>query len=244
MPTFPNAWQIDYNLTSDDQSYWDTHLASIILPAWETEPEHPPKAQPLPPNPFTLIHLHRTAAHLPAETDTLEFGAGWSTFLLAHLAAARRGRHWTVEPPGPWATIAADRCRRTGLERRLTLHFARPSTATWDKQPCHLYQTLPDIVPSLIFIDGPAPEDVTGTYHNLTWNKSNRPTITADPLLYEPTLPWDARLVIDFRLHTTLFLALNLRRPWKLETESVLARDGQTGRSVSVFTQAIRPDQP
>ncbi len=84
----------------------------------------------------------------------------------------------------------------------------------------HLFKQLPDVVPDLVYLDGPDSETVKGSVHGLTTTpsspsyKNRRRPLTTDLLLYESLLRQSAYVIIDKRNHNTRFLRNKFLRRW------------------------------
>lgn len=79
----------------------------------------------------------------------------------------------------------------------------------------HRYRDLPDIVPDMIYLDGPAPSDVPG------WDG---PPISSDAFHYEPMLKPGCLLVIDGRFTNLKYLKSRTQRVWDWRRDDRLRR--------------------
>lgn len=185
----------------------------------------------IPPNPTDLAFLHRTVRGLRPAT-ILEFGSGNSTVAMAHAleqnlresAAAghsSRGIVYSIEA----STIWMDNTRAKlplQLQHFAVLRAGRPEATLWNGELCHLFPELPDIVPDLIFVDGPGPAEIDGACHGLSFQPEaggRRGPVAADPLLYENALRPGAMIVVDGRIANTRFLQRNLKRRYRFQRD-------------------------
>ena len=100
------------------------------------------------------------------------------------------------------------------MASRVNLHHSSVSVGTWNGRICHFYDQLPDVVPDVIYIDGPDPRDVKGSIRGLSFQAADRTVMSADILAMEPTLLPGCVIVCDGRVNNARFLANNLQRPF------------------------------
>ena len=156
----------------------------------------------------------------------LEFGCGYSTFVIAD-ALSENKRRWDALENKPevrniykFKFYSVDTNNEWLLELSNKLgnyhksHFRHSSclVSVFNQQLCHFYTKLPDIVPDFIYIDGPDPEQVGGHINGMTFR--GRTPMSADLLLMEPTLIPGTMVLIDGRTNNARFLINNLKRPW------------------------------
>ena len=101
----------------------------------------------------------------------------------------------------------------------ITLHHSPIKAGTFRDRACHYYETVPDIVPDFIYLDGPDPATVTGNVGGQTWRNPDRPVTSGDILRMEPQLLPGTLIVIDGRTANARFLAANLDRKWQMERD-------------------------
>jgi hypothetical protein len=211
-----------------DEQYWE---ASGLAALFADRPGDPDALQPDVPD---LVRLHRIVRHRPCVT-VLEMGVGCSTFVLAHaleqverehgeVLRARLGRNshllqlFTVDADERWLRHTADRLPPS-LAERVHLSHSPVRATTFAGRLCHVYERLPNVVPDLIYLDGPNPADVRGTVNGLDFSIPERTVMSADILLMEPTLLPGTVVVVDGRESNTRFLTRNLQRPFTLAVE-------------------------
>ena len=181
-----------------------------------------------------LVRLHRIVRHRPCVT-VLELGVGYSTIVLAdalerneeELGPQLRERitrntqlfqvH-TVDANEGWLAVAVERIPPT-LRDRVHPHHSAVTATTFAGRLCHLYDTLPDVVPDLVYLDGPDPRDVTGTVRGMSFGIPERTVMSADVLVMEPTLLPGTVIVVDGRESNVRFLTRNLQRPFSVARE-------------------------
>lgn len=164
----------------------------------------------------------------------LEFGCGYSTVVLAsklrelerrwskisQRPAVRNNQMFrlhTVDTSRSWLDSLRERFPRDGLSN-VTFYHSSCEATLWGGQLCHLYDSLPDIVPDFVYVDGPDPAEVNGSVHNLTFNRCpERTVMAADLLLMEPTLLPGCCILFDGRTNNARFLAANFKRNWTID---------------------------
>jgi len=139
----------------------------------------------------------------------LEFGVGFSTQVLAREAP---GTLHTIDSSQHWLDNTWE---KLSSPTHVTYHLTEAGCHTRNGEVVSIFQRLPDIVPDLIYIDGPSRGQVLGTVHQISFD--NRPIVGADLLLYESTLKPGAYVIIDGRDRTVDFLARTLKRRWKIK---------------------------
>lgn len=211
--------------TAEDQAYWE---ASGLRATFEALPAGTDGAA-LAPDVNDLVRLHRLVRERPCLT-VLEFGIGCSTIAIAHaLAACEQERGEAVRAAAPrssqlfqlfsvdanegWIRHTRDRLPAELAHRVHVTHSAVRAT-TFAGRLCHAYDVLPDVVPDLIYLDGPDPADVKGTVSGLSFSIPERTVMAADILLMEPTLLPGTVVVVDGRESNVRFLLRNLQRPF------------------------------
>ena len=217
-------------MTTDesDEEYWATSGLRELFDGLPADPAA------IPPDINDLVRLHRLVRERPCVT-VLEFGIGCSTIALAHamdqnerelgdLMRSRitRNTHlfevFSVDASEGWIAHTSGRIP-AHLAPRVHLGHSTVSATTFGGRLCHTYDSLPDVVPDLIYLDGPDPADVTGSVKGLSFSTPERTVIAADILVMEPTLLPGTVIVVDGRENNVRFLMRNLQRPVALSVE-------------------------
>jgi hypothetical protein len=189
----------------------------------------------IPPDVDDLVRLHRIVRERPCVT-ALELGIGYSTIALAHALAKveeergsvlreRLGRNsrlfqlFTVDANQGWIEQATARIPPE-LAGRVHVTHSSVTATTFNGRACHTYDCIPDVVPDLVYLDGPDPADVQGHVNGLTFSIPERTVMSADLLVMEPTLLPGTVVVVDGRESNTRFLLRNLQRPVHVTTEA------------------------
>jgi len=166
----------------------------------------------------------------------LEFGVGYSTFVMAHALESNRNE-WEILSKKPtirnsklfelhsvdtsrrWIEIAKGNLPDT-LNRVVTIHHSDVSAGTFHDRACHFYDQLPDIVPDFVYLDGPAAREVKGDIHGTTWGIPERVVMAADLLTLEPLFLPGTCIVIDGRVANMRFLVSHFYRNWSINRNS------------------------
>jgi len=137
----------------------------------------------------------------------LEFGVGCSTLVIAE--ALRRngtGHLYSVDSDEFWCSLAKQEMPER-LRQWCSMTYSPVYRSTLSSRSVLLHRDLPDVVPDLIYLDGPEfPPDID---------------VAADVLVMEPKLPNDFYIIIDGRWENSKFLTSNLKRAHKFIRNSV-----------------------
>lgn len=151
----------------------------------------------------------------------IEFGCGFSSIAMAHalkMNFEKRGKKGTlhiVEASEKWAD---------NVEKKLSpfidhvqIYRSTPQIQTIDGQLCHVFDRLPNVSPSMIYLDGPSAHDVQGSISGISM-KGVAFECAADPLLYEWSFYSGFTMVVDGRFNNVEFLRRNLKRKYRIRT--------------------------
>jgi len=169
---------------------------------------------------LAILHRHIRTRRPPV---VLEFGVGFSTIAMAHAVAANGFGHlWTVDTSEKWIENVRGKLGKLGEAATLTRSDVRVTSV--GGQFCHLFEKIPNVVPDLVYLDGPNPRDALGEINGLTFideTGANRSVIAADLILLESTLPQGCKIVIDGRMNNSTFLRANFKRKWRWSFDPV-----------------------
>lgn len=167
----------------------------------------------------------------------LEFGIGFSTSVIAH-ALLKNKEEWDTTKNKPkvrnrhlFKLFSVDTSKkwiehtRTVLtkEQREIVQFTHSdvSIGEFNGQICHYYDTLPDIIPEFIYLDGPHPKEVKGKIRGMSFQCDERTVMSADILSIEPTLIPGTFILVDGRTNNVRFLLNNLKREYEFKWDKV-----------------------
>jgi len=177
-----------------------------------------------------LVRLHRLIRTRKSFT-ILEFGVGYSTLIIAD-ALYKNSKDWlglddppairnrfqfqcfSVDTSEEWIEKTKQRIPDT-LKEFVHFHYSEVHIGTFQDQLCHYYETLPDVVPDFIYLDGPDPNAVKGSIHGMTFQCTERTVMSGDLLRMEPILLPGTFILIDGRTNNARFLENNLKRDYE-----------------------------
>lgn len=190
----------------------------------------PPAAGALPADPEDLMRLHRLVRARHA-FSVLEFGVGHSTLVIADAlsrnetefraagapctAPADAFQLACVDTGADWISLTAERIPEH-LRARVAFTCSAARACTVNGQLCHAYDTLPDIVPDFVYLDGPDPAAVIGTINGIGFTHPERTPLAADLLLLEPCFVPGLMILVDGRVSNARFLQRNFRRDYAI----------------------------
>jgi hypothetical protein len=179
-------------------------------------------------NDLCRIH-YAVLSHRPL--NVLEFGSGFSSAVIAHaldildetfheVVAAEFGIQATfilhsVDESESWLDVTRGRVAQH-LRRRISFSQSDVSITQSNWTIYSTYKHVPDVLPDLIYLDGPSPLGVSGDINGLTFNHSYRMPISGDVLLLEYFLTPGTVVLIDGRTTNSRFLQRHLARDWTM----------------------------
>lgn len=184
-----------------------------------------------------LIFLHKKIRQRKPFTS-LEFGVGFSTIAIAHalmlnqlefknlpqipkLRNTKLFKHFVVDSNEFWLNNTRSNFP-SELLNFVEFTFSEVSIGLIsDFQICSFYQSLPDIVPEFIYLDGPDPADVKGKINGLSFNCKERTIVSGDILKYESTLLPGAYILVDGRTNNVRFLKNNFKRDFTYNWDQI-----------------------
>jgi hypothetical protein len=176
-----------------------------------------------------LVRLHRLIRDRKSFT-VLEFGVGYSTLIIADALKKNKVDFETLDPMPAirnrfcfqcysvdtsehWISVAAARVPE-GLKDIVHFQFSKVEIGTHNGQLCHFYKSLPDVVPDFIYLDGPDPKAVEGSFNGLSFSCDERTVMSGDLLLLESTFLPGTFILIDGRTNNARFLKNNFKRSY------------------------------
>ena len=186
----------------------------------------------VPPEPDDLVRLHKLVRSRKCFT-VLEFGLGYSTIVIAD-ALQKNQAEWEQLPAEPairnhhmFQLFSVDASKKwiekaqagfpQHLVDRVHFHYSEVEIGTHNGQLCHFYKELPDIVPDLIYLDGPSAKDVQGKMNGLSFHCEERTVMSGDLLLMESTFLPGTFIIVDGRTNNARFLERNFRRKYAVQ---------------------------
>ena len=183
----------------------------------------PENHTPFAPELDDLVRLHFLVTSRRV-TTILEFGVGKSSVVFGLALDANRSTYsppsdlrranlhecHSVDNNAEW--LAA--CRNLGLPDCVNLHHSDCRTSTFNDRICTMFDSLPNVCPDLIYLDGPDQFSPLGDVRGISTRTSDRLPMSGDILAMEHFLLPGTLIVVDGRTANARFLATNLQRNW------------------------------
>ncbi len=158
----------------------------------------------------------------------LEFGVGFSSILMAYALKRNSeeghpGKLWTVDPEQYWLENTSKKVPEE-LQEFVTFHYSTVSVRELSGQLCFRFDSLPNIVPNFVYLDGPSSASVQGEIDGLGFGEGGqwlRADLSADILLYESSAPNDFYILVDGRAKNVNFLKRNLKGRYEVQQDNV-----------------------
>ncbi len=163
----------------------------------------------------------------------LEFGCGYSTYVIAEALLENKERFEaledkpTVRNSNMFKLFSVDTSKAWLSEVRVNKPKYLKDIINLKHSPAGMmivnyditsaYANLPNIVPDLIYLDGPDPAQVEGSINGLSFKCKERTPVASDILLMESTLLPGTAILVDGRTNNARFLRRNLQRRWSYE---------------------------
>ncbi len=161
--------------------------------------------------PGDLLYLYQAVRKSPPGV-VLEFGSGCSTIMLSQALAdnAREGKAghlYSLDADPKWGQVTIDSIPGELVKwSDITLTEAIPSE--YEDTPVWRYAGIPDVLPDLIYLDGPA--------------LSEERKVAVDVLDMEAKLKQGTRLIVDGRIPNCNFLEKHFKRDWLKKRNKLL----------------------
>jgi hypothetical protein len=174
---------------------------------------------------FALIRLR----HI---TSVLEFGCGFSTVVMALALALNEqqdGAHVreTLRRTDPFRLHVVDDMQQyldltrgrlnQEMRPRVSFHLAAVQMTTFNSRICTEYESLPNVCPDFIYLDGPSQDSAIGAVSGISTRHPDRLPMACDILKIEHFLLPGTLIVTDGRTANARFLKANLQREWRHE---------------------------
>lgn len=150
--------------------------------------------------------------------DILEFGSGVSTLILAFCCQRndkKYGHHGFVhclEADLKWQKVVERELERHDLTKYVKFHHSTPRITNYDTTPVMSFDTLPNVQPNFVFVDGPRWNQAVGSFKGILASAS---ISCLDLLFYEATFPAHTKIIIDGKLNFVKFYEKNLKRTYR-----------------------------
>ena len=157
-----------------------------------------------------------------------EMGVGFSSLVIAEALKANHreigieGHCWTLDAEQFWLDNTK---LKVSNEAASYVTFMRADSRcfVYNNVLCAKFETLPDICPDFIYVDGPNHSSVKGCEMGLSFK--DRPVIHVDPLFFEYSARKNFTILVDGRWRSIAFLVNNLQLAYRF-TRSGLGKYG------------------
>ena len=195
-----------------------------------------------------LARLHSIARFRKCFT-ILEFGIGYSTIVLAD-AVLKNQQEWVKLPEKPAIRCSTQfQIHTVDTEEKWTsstlkempekyisqvkVYVSPVSPGNFNGIDCHFYNRLPDVVPDLIYLDGPDPRSILKNSNQFEragqpimreetkWENADKVVLAADILRMESWLLPGTAVIVDGRTANVRFLKAHLYRNWKVSRNEI-----------------------
>ena len=184
----------------------------------------------LKPNLNDLARLHWLASR-KSVVNILEFGSGFSTTTFAHalslntaqgnanLAAFSRASEpmkiFSVDESSSYQSIVR-KSTPTSILKNIKWSVSTVDIGLHEGRICTFYKKVPDVMPDIIYLDGPSQNATRKTIAGIGLTKPERMPIAADILRIEYLMEPGALIIVDGRTTNARFLADFLKRNWRI----------------------------
>ena len=206
-----------------------------VAPTAQARPRDPNdmiQAAPYPPDVVDLYRIYQFIL-LNKRLTALEFGCGWSTLIIAHALDSNKKRFsqctnhlrrqnlfevHSVDNQEQFVKIARSRLEKRGLDNA-NFMVSEVEMTLFNGRLSHQYDSLPQVSPDFIYLDGPDQFHIKGSVRGLTSAHEDFVPMSSDILLMEHFLIPGTIILVDGRTANARFLRANLQRGWSYTSE-------------------------
>lgn len=189
--------------------------------------------KPYKPNLIDLCRLHRFVMETK-RTTVLEFGTGWSTWVVADALERLEARYakdvrglrrnnifelHVVDDEEEFIGVASNRLPPS-LCDRVFFNCVPVQMTTFNGRVCSVYEKLPLISPDFIYVDGPDQFNVVGHVDGWSTRHNDMMPMSSDVLKIEHFLTPGTIVVFDGRAANARFFYANVQRNWSYQYDS------------------------
>lgn len=159
----------------------------------------------------------------------LEFGSGYSTLVFAHALKILKDSYeqWAIENTrydSPFKIFSVDesaefveitKSRLSEYGDVVDVSVRDVFMTEYNEKYCTLFNSLPNVLPDFIYLDGPSQFATQNEINGFSINKKFRMPMAADILKFEYFLEPGAIILVDGRTANATFLKNNFQRNWK-----------------------------
>jgi len=183
---------------------------------------------------YDLVNLHRKIIDNKI-INVMEFGVGYSTIVMAHALKINEKKYgkyvknnfrkkepfkvFSIDSDKKFINYNNSKIKKLNLKNYCKLIYSKTYLSTFNDRICSYYNTLPNILPDLIYIDGPGLYDVENSINGINLRSIERFPLSGDLLKIEYTLLPGCIIIIDGRKTNGRFLKNNFQRNWKYKED-------------------------
>jgi len=172
-----------------------------------------------------LVRLHYLITSRKV-TTILEFGVGKSSIVFDHALKFNKEKYFdyvsqnlrrknkfecfSVDNNQEWI----DKCKLTAKTNLVNYHYSKCKVSTFNGRICTFFESLPNICPDFIYLDGPDQFSPEGNVRGIDTKHPDRLPMAADILAIEHFLLPGTFILVDGRTANARFLKTNLQRDW------------------------------
>lgn len=158
--------------------------------------------------------------------NVLEFGSGYSSLIMADALLQNKKRLYKVvseniRKENPFVVYSvednkdyAELLNKKAKLDNLNVVYSPTYVTSINHKICTLFETLPNVCPDLILLDGPGQFSARGDINGIHTRSVERVPMAADILTFEHFLLPGTIIVVDGRTANVRFLKCNLQRGW------------------------------
>lgn len=191
----------------------------------------PSVTEPYAPEWDDLVRLHRLIRERKV-TTILEFGCGYSTVVMAHALQMnqvehgeyvatnlRRNNAYQIHAIDDIPAYVESTRERVPAELvdHVTIYDTLVRMTTFNGRIATEYDSLPNVCPDFIYLDGPSQHSVLGAVNGISTTHRDRLPMSCDILRIEHFLLPGTLVLVDGRTANARFLTANLQREWRSE---------------------------
>ena len=197
---------------------------SCVDPNWEQQPMLPPDFK-------DLARLHHLVLSRKVLT-ILEFGLGRSSIVFGEALKINKNKFfkkinnkirrknlfecYSVENNKNWIESCKDIIPKDLINQKfINIHQTNITVGTFADRICTFYDSIPNICPDLIYLDGPDQYSPKGDIRGISTKHPDRMPMSGDILAIEHFLNPGTLIVVDGRGANARFLRSNLQRNWE-----------------------------
>ena len=117
---------------------------------------------------------------------------------------------YSVDNNKKWIKI----CEDTSKTELVKFHYSNCIVSTFNDRICTYFESMPNICPDFIYIDGPDQFSPVGDVRGINTNHKDRLPMSGDILSMEHFLLPGTLIVVDGKTANARFLKYNLQRNW------------------------------